>query len=254
MTELEYANEIAKSVGGEVKVVERVNGVDCIGIFKKIGNICPVMYVDEMFKKNVPVEEASEMVNKMFNENHAPDINMNDVCDYEKIKDKIRVQLYNKKTNAEIFKSASEYGFDDLVMIPYIVGLADDEDNVTKARINNVLVDIWNVPVEQVFEDGIANTRKDVVCQPLAGYLFGGPIVLSNKRKLEGAVSALFHNELLSNVFPDGYIIIPSSVHECLACPYDEGLHDVINDMISHVNNDMLADYEVLSDHAYIFK
>ena len=80
-------------------------------------------------------------------------------------------------------------------------------------------------------------------------------IVISNKQRINGA-SAIFYEDVLSTVaekFGTDLYILPSSVHECIAVPYDEERLEDFLQMVTEINATQLKIDEVLSDNVYYF-
>ena len=79
----------------------------------------------------------------------------------------------------------------------------------------------------------------------------GSPLyVLTNSFNTYGA-SVMFNTEAMDQIayrFGDGYFVIPSSVHELLVIPREEGFEpDMFNTMISEVNENEVSEEEILS-------
>ena len=53
-------------------------------------------------------------------------------------------------------------------------------------------------------------------------------------------------------IYPNGYIVLPSSVHEVIVLPYSED--QAFNNMVNEVNESKVAAEEVLGHKAYLFK
>ena len=71
MKKMEYATQIAALVNGSVKEAEKANGVKRIGICIKsdTSNVAPCIYIDEMYKAGLSVEEAAEKVTEICGKN-----------------------------------------------------------------------------------------------------------------------------------------------------------------------------------------
>lgn len=78
--------------------------------------------------------------------------------------------------------------------------------------------------------------------------------VLTNQNRYYGA-SAVLSPEVLEKVdrmFPEGFYILPSSVHECIVIPKTEGTSlKELGDMVREINRKDVRPEEVLSDHIY---
>ena len=78
--------------------------------------------------------------------------------------------------------------------------------------------------------------------------------VMSNKEKTYGAavLSCPGVMEKVSRLFPEGFYILPSSVHEVLIVPKEQGISPKdLGQMVREVNRAEVAREEVLSDRVY---
>lgn len=265
MTKREFAEEIATKVKGKVNEVEKANGIRLTGICVGEGDICPTIYIDAMYDNGMSVDEAVVEVNKIASEQTIPEIDIKGVTKYESVKDKIVLRLYNEKTNTEVFRSAEEYGYYDLIFVPYIA-LTEE----MFIRITNELLDMWGKTADEVIDTAMEIIKcDDFYCQPLFKILFGTGdnaedcfecedpnmpmFCISNKRKFYGAIGAIIKRDVLEEHFPNGYYILPSSVHEVLLLPKDNCSVDAdeLTDMVRAVNANEVRPEDVLADHAY---
>ena len=119
--------------------------------------------------------------------------------------------------------------------------------------------------------DAMRNTRSDVyemllideVCaqdpEIRAMAMFLPPImhkmnVISNKSMMYGASAVLGQIGKLKVKYPDGFYIIPSSVHEVIVVPKIDGMSvEDVTEMVGIVNTTKLEPEQVLSSKAYEF-
>lgn len=81
--------------------------------------------------------------------------------------------------------------------------------------------------------------------------------VLTNIYKLNGAAVIFYENVLKSFAEEQGrdLIILPSSIHEVILIPVDDGMKmEDFKSMIREVNYEEVEPSEILSDHAYMYK
>lgn len=265
MTKMEYAQKVAEIIGGVANEYKKNNGVVYTGVSIDVENgIAPVMYIDEFFDNGMEVEKVAEIIKSKFEEYKGVSIDMNMLDDFEHAKDKIHIELINKKNIDDriVYKSAEEYGFDDLILVP--VMRVDLSGQVGRVKINNNLVKNWGVTADEVIEIGIENI--DCIIEPLAKKLarmtgmpeeeFGDgeiPFVIVSTESGEFGASAIIKaKEQLNEMFPDGYVVLPSSIHEMLVVP-NTNEDDRLESMVSDVNCNVISDIEYLSDRIYKF-
>lgn len=264
MTKVDYAQEIASRVGGEVREVEKANGVVLTGItLVTNSNVQPTLYIDDMYRNDVPVDEAVDKVNDAFrNANKKIDIDW--ITDYEVVKDKLTARLFNKRTSADVSRSAKDYGFDDLIIVPYIVM----KDIGGACKVTAHMLGNWGVTEDEVIDTALQNSANEYTVGDMMTMLFGdGPVyrnfddvedvnnmlVVSNLDKSFGAIGVVVAKDAMDRKYENGYVVIPSSVHECIVLPYN-GNENAFNSMVADVNEQEVAAEEVLSDHAYFFR
>lgn len=262
MTKIEYAHAVAEAMGGEVKEIKKVNDVLRTGIIVGDGNIRPTVYIDDMFDRGMSVEEAAKEIVEVVSRNPVPKLSVDDFTDYYQIKEKLRLRLYNKQTDAPISRSAEEYGFDDLIIVPYIQ-ISDE----MSTRVTQGLLDSWGVPDAIVFADAMESTEKsdDIKICTMEELLFGilpdeafsampKQLVVTSRTKLNAAIGVIIKQDELKEKFPNGYYVLPSSVHECIIMPKSDGIDKTaLDDMVTAVNKSEVMPDEILSWHAYEF-
>lgn len=255
MTKMEYAQVVAEKVNGKIKEIEKANGVRLIGITKRIKDksVVPNVYIDEAYEMGKSVEEMAEEVQRIF-DMEAPEIpNVNDVLIYEKVKPMLRARLYNSSTKADVFRSASEYGFDDLIIIPYI------QLNVEMSvKVTNDLLERWGATAGEVLEVALNNSMQDVEEKSLAEmfgmpeFLMPSPMrIVSNSTRMYGAIGILGKLAELKDRY-GSFMVIPSSLHEVIVVRTDSK-DDAFTEMIKAVNEEQVAPEERLGDHEYYF-
>lgn len=263
MNKREYAEQVARLVNGEVKETEKPNGIVLTGVIRKDGEISPVFYVEQFIEEG---KEPEEMADFVMNYKADFSFDVNTITDYTDVKPMLRARLYNESTVAEVKRSASEYGFNDLIIIPYI----EIADNAS-IKVTDALVNGWKVTADQVLDDAIANAKKDICISTMFETLMGimpkaidefdflnaddsvPMYVITNKRKSFGAIAGALGKAKLSIFFDKGYVILPSSVHEVIAVPNNVHDKESMVAMVREINATQVAPQEQLSNNIYTF-
>jgi len=136
-------------------------------------------------------------------------------------------------------------------------------DGNTITNITYSLLRHWHLTIEDLSvaasenESGTQTVMK--MSEVLQAYLETPPwdespamYVVSNKGSYFGA-SAVLDTDIqkkLSEVFPDGCYILPSSIHECLAVSSDMDPH-MLAHMVHDINRSEVAEADRLSDHVF---
>ena len=273
MTINQYANAIAEAIGGKSNPVEKANGVVFYGITKMIegSNISPTIYVEDWYKRDVPVEVAAKEIEEIINKNRKENFDLDNINDFEKVKPMLKARLYNKATKAEVYRKAN--GFDGLIIIPYIeIDMNDGAKGSIK--VTDRMVELWGVTKRTVIDEAVKNTKNEIVIEDIAetiiqitiaqGFpeelareMYGGcdvPMyIITNRDKHYGAIQAVLGREKLKKCFPNGYTIIPSSIHEMLLIPDANLDEEILREMIGDVNVQEIRPEEVLGTKPYIF-
>lgn len=202
-----------------------------------------------------------------------------DIRNFSEVKDKIVMKLINTNANAEMLVDYPHEAVEDLAKI-YMVYHKDENTNQEfTAAVNHDLLSQWNISHEGISKIAKENTMKHFPPQledmeQTLGYLTGdgslpenllekegqqlegGMYVLTNPIKINGAIHIAFPEvlEKLDDSFPNGFYILPSSVHECIVVQKTSDMTaSKLGEMVREVNATQLAPEEILSDRVYEF-
>lgn len=280
MNKREYAQEIAniineheKNLRAEVVDANKPNGVVLTGINIREEGVTasPTIYVEQFYENKMNVYEAAVKITNNYYDNKM-NIDIEWIQDYEQVKGKLVACLYNA-SNAEAFpvhQSAKRYGFDDLIITARImVDLGAQGRGSIIVRPD--LIERWGVTKAEVIRQALANVKKDCVIKTMAEILremmpkgmadvIGIPddeeqkmLVITNADRIHGAVAILNAKKELNKRFPNGYTVLPSSIHEVIVVGSTED-ENAFTGMIGEVNDAEVDMQEQLSNHAYVFR
>ena len=263
----EFTDKVAALTGGRTYEKITANGFAEHGVFVRTGNLAPWISVEDMYRKGLSPEEAAQKAEMLARDSMDIGLQQCDLMsiaqDYQAAKPYIRVRLLHKSTPAEVYRSAAMYGFEDLILVPYL-----QISDYASLKLTQVIMEAWKVSFEAVFQEALANMQQELFIQGLDEFLTSRPdltkdhgpldatpvILLSNNRTFYGAAYILVARELLDRMLPDGYYVVPSSVHELLILP-KAGL-DIkdttgLNDFVKTMNSTYVSPQGILSDHIY---
>lgn len=127
-----------------------------------------------------------------------------------------------------------------------------------------------NISEEEIFARAFLNAKENILVEDMTKMISDmigcdtnelpdiydqNMIIVTNKRKSLGAVS-ICDKELLSNIakkYDSNFVILPSSIHECIIRFDNNPDMKKYSDMVREVNEAEVSPNEVLSDHAYFF-
>ncbi len=250
-------------------------------------NISPTIYLNGYYAKledNVEFDTIFETIVDVY-ETHKReyDIDIVDIMDFEKCKSKIIYKLVNYEQNAEMLKSVPHVRYLDLAIVFYLFcdSLENEIEGIGTIQISDDWLERWKISKDELFEIAKENTPQilkyradslsDIIQRVMKksdmsdGEIFEGIenippyIVLSNKAGVNGASVILYDNLLksIAKAINFDLFIIPCSIHEVIIAPALESfMHNkgaALKDTIAVVNNNELAEVDVLSNNLYLY-
>ena len=192
-------------------------------------------------------------------------------ANYNEVKDHIKIRLVNKSKAKKVgmYRSAKKYGFEDLIIVP-ILEIGEVQGGLATTQITKELVDRWGVTKAKVFADGIRNL--DYRCTSMFAMMTGimeeagieddelivpdePMFVVTNRNLCCGASSIIAAAKELRTKFPDGYIVLPSSIHEVIVVPINDYTNELdLLDMVKQINAGVVSEEDFLADNVYRFE
>lgn len=201
--------------------------------------------------------------------------------EFESIKDYLAVMVVNTAENRKLLEQVPHKEVADLSLLCYADLPVDQGDYSATFKITEQILKKWNVDQEEVFQIASENITpantpvlqnlEEVTRQILIG---GAPpenllkkeidfsnqeammLVLTNEKKNFGA-AMMFESQVmdkLSQSFPEGFYILPSSLHEVLILPDRGGISPKeLGAMVREVNQSQVEKMEQLSDRVYCY-
>lgn len=136
-------------------------------------------------------------------------------------------------------------------------------------KVTNTLIAYCQVESERLPESALRNMelQKDIssmfqVLIELTGKDWGETepkmIVVSNKDKSYGASVIMLPSviEQLKEIFGDTFVVIPSSIHECIIIGFDESENfqlEGLTEIVREVNRTQIEEADFLSDNVYYY-
>lgn len=248
------------------------------------GRIYTNIYYDEYYEMHCAgikkLDEAAEEICSRYIENMDKMMGLSDagqledISDWEYIKDKVSFMLLNSELNRQYLSEMphkTPEGMEDLSVI-YYVRLSED----MSFKVTNNLLGKWGISVAELDKAACENAERimqpsithisDVIKRMIGEEAFESMImpedipepelyVVTNKEKVNGAAAIILdsvHKKL--NDLADGreLFVIPSSKHEVLVMP-DDGQVPIeeIKDMVYCVNCEEVSTNDLLSNNVY---
>jgi hypothetical protein len=228
----------------------------------------PTVYVNHYYKEEPEqgeVEQIAKLILKIMRESILePGEKLEQVLDFEKMKDCIYYRLISREQNEELLEQVPYIPWLDLAIVFYIRIPEHIVKNAT-ALIRNSHLKQWGLTFQELYQTAIRNMTGVPVCfQPMEkmmeeyGYddMKSGMYILSNESKEFGAAVIVNPKvqRMCANIFREGYYILPSSIHEVILLPRSMApAGRELDEMVRGVNHCCVSQEEVLSDHAYYY-
>lgn len=201
--------------------------------------------------------------------------------EFESIKDYLSVMVVNTAKNRKMLEQIPHKEMADLSLICYVDFPVELEECSATLKITDRMLQEWNVNQDELFRIASGNTNpaskpvlqniEDLTRQTLVGGVepenllkkeisFSNQnavmLVLTNEKKNLGA-SMMFEPQVMDKInklFPQGFYILPSSLHEVLIIPDCRDISPKeLGAMVREVNRCAVEKVEQLSDRVYCY-
>lgn len=225
--------------------------------------VAPTIYINDLYDKDVRIEEAAEKVISRYKSAPPMQADVNLIKDWNYAKEHLTARLYPGTMDMPVSISAEQFGFDDLIIVPY-VDININKDNKGAAIVNSGLIEIWEQSVDEVIKVALENVKRNAKVMDLTDYLnklsgtssevfnkkLGIDIITTNEMAF-GAIAVIAIKDELKKKYPAGYSVIPSSVHEVLVLPNELAETIPLDMFIWEVNEQEVAPHEQLGNRHY---
>lgn len=161
------------------------------------------------------------------------------IYNIENLKNFSKTEIFYKKTEdfLILFYVRFEKNWITKITYPYMEKLKIQEEELVKHAFENLKADLM------ILCNDLRISDEDVF--PM--------YAITNKKMNLGAAAILLPDvyKILSEKLGEKFIILPSSIHECLAIPFVE-TQDPLIKMVKETNAAMVHPSEKLSDHLYL--
>lgn len=238
------------------------NGVKLDGIhFMNDSGISPVVYTDEIIENSELLHEAVVKVLNAYNNADIMDFDKEKLFDVEFIMENLYIGL--QKTGIEdIVKSETD--FEGIEKYLYVRINENTSFKLTYGLLEKLKVsesDVWKVAENNTFSKttivSMAEKISELMGQEVED-LEGVPAqyIVTNTMNFRGASAILDMialKELAQKLNVHKFIVLPSSIHEMIIIPDDDGNSNIeeLSRMVQEVNETQVEPEERLTDRAY---
>ena len=271
----------------QCRVVEtrKNNNVNRVGItFREAGdNIGPVIYMETYREAAIdgrPMGEIMGEIAEIVSRSRDKDdlIGSLDYGNYESVKEYLSVTLINGRDNRQMLSHMPHRQMEDLALILELK--LPMKEGTGSIKVSQELADHWAVDTDTLFSQAQANALKaEPPClqrmeETMLSLALGSDAaenlleqenpapeevpsqlyVLSNESKNKGAAVISYPGvlEKADQMLPQGFYVLPSSVHELLITPKSpEVSPKELGEMVRTINRSEVAKEDQLSDRVY---
>ena len=275
-----------ESVTCSVKEQNKTNSVLQVGIqVDKPGHAAsPIVYMESFYnevRSGEPMDKIMRNIAEVIQDAlDGPALDQSiRIEEFESVKDYLSVMVVNTAENRKLLEQVPHKEVADLSLLCYADLPVDQGSYNATFKITEQMLQKWNVDREELFQIASENiipantpvlqNLEEVTRQILIG---GAPpenllkkeidfsnqeammLVLTNEKKNFGAAMMLEPQVMdkLSQSFPEGFYILPSSLHEVLILPDRGGISPKeLGAMVREVNQSQVEKMEQLSDRVY---
>lgn len=237
---------------------------------EETSNVCPTIYADGYFKQHNVGRSMESIVTEIIQEYRRarlhPQIDMNFIRDWEKVKSMIAYKLINTAQNHELLQKIPHKEILDLSMVFYIAV----EDVGGSILIYNNHCKMWGIEPEELVTAAQANTPRlhplyfkpimEVMSEMLGDAAEEIPddvkmYILSNEKKVFGAVAMIYPDSMknIADKWESDLYVLPSSTHEVLVLPAKENNVLQLKSMVEEVNDNCVNAEEILGYNVYYY-
>ena len=278
------------SVQCEVKEVLKNNGIRMTGIEiqREGSSISQIIYLEPFFEDIRQGKETETVLKDIANSyirnansGCRTEMNAQQLMEFENIRRSIEPVLVHTAENREILGQMPHRKIADLSLYYKIVFQDQENDMQASMNIMNGHMKQWGISEPELYHQAVTNmeNRETNTLTPMEDMLASmftgkgeernllkegtvecanlpqeGFYVLTNERKTYGASLLAVPGvmEKVDQLFPEGYYILPSSLHEVLIIEKDKNLSaKELGEMVREINRTEVSPQERLSDCVY---
>lgn len=258
--------QLGKEVEMKQKRVWKNNGASYEGLVieKLEEELSPVISLDkcyEDFEKGISMQEISEQVLKEYRQTAGKVslLSQQDIWSYERIKDRLYVEIVNKEWNEQYLEHKYYVPFLDLAVVYYIDTQLDYKDAPEHrgTAVTKDIFKIWSVETEVIWKQVLENMGKESLFLMLVVTEEENSLMTFEDafQKNQGAL-ALLQKSILDEAkkkLEEPFYILPVSIFELMIVP--ESQADEVEEMkkaIIESNHEMPVEY-LLSNNVYYY-
>ena len=196
--------------------------------------------------------------------------------DWKGIRRNVRLVAVGYERNKERLDEYPHIRQGDICGVCKIAIPMTDSDSIGYVTINHDHLRSMGIDQDTMFETAKENCQREEpascknlqeVLNEMTGGIFQDdepdrndpglmPVYVLTNRSRQNGAAVMFYDGVMEKVqeeFPQGFYILPSSVHELMIVPKNMGDAESLEEMVQMVNANEVAPEEVLSDHVHTY-
>lgn len=253
--------------------IEKNKGTEhVLVVMKKADKIAPCIYLSGFFQKHldgIPMSKICSDILRMAQTFEMPQIDIEGMRGYEKVREQLRIRLVSKENNQEYLKQGPYWKTAMGAAVVYAAITDRLNGQAMGVRITNDILKEYGVTEGQLFQDALQQTIRN--CPPtfqsmgeMIESLTGSPgiedynmYILTNRDKMYGAAVTLYPGALQEarRVLGEDFYVLPSSIHETILVKKSMGCSPIeLRAMVRAVNREEVEPEEQLSNEVYEYR
>lgn len=281
-----FINELINNINFDGKIeqkeVRKPNGQVLTGLMfvTEGSNISPTVYAEQFYSayKNgdKTIEELAEEIERVIrNTPIHDDFKLEDIYNWEKVKDDVMPILLDKNANEELLKNMVYTKTNTDLVECYTIKIMNFGDGVSNVKISTGLFEALGITKDELRAKAHENATRNVTVKSMKETLMeimgigeedakmmglfddnNFMWVVSNKDSMYGA-GAMFVNDVLDKIVAktkkNEFYILPSSIHEFIVVTDMSASSNELKEMVMAVNGSEVSIDDKLSDGVYKF-
>lgn len=239
-----------------------------------VGNSAPVVYYEDISQYWESSADIIKYLESVFERHQIGYVNIEKCCTREYILSHVRPRLVSSENLPMVQKHRIIYQeFLDMLILYYIeIDEVSDDEGFASATLKYGMLEEAGITLQELKEYADTNLKDDYRIVSLENLIFKFmgedweneetenvmPMwVITNQRQMQGAATIL-STEILAEVSRKfdsrNFVIIPSSVHECIAVSAERINLEELRKTIYEVNRTQLEIDDILTYSVYLYK
>lgn len=258
-----YQEKVCNNIIKEGYLIEKIEESDGLGAG------CVFYYNPEWYEMS-DEKTCQFLLSHLSSDKLLQNFDINNLMSAKYITSNVLPMIIGKQNLKDIANSGLCYITQDDFIILYYIRITQSETGIDQEDIGHMkltykLIERLHITSDELHCVAFQNLNKAIEITSLYDLLkssipFPAPpeisqaYVVTNIYSVFGAAAILSKTayNILSEYLGEKFLVLPSSIHECIAVPYDDHYINYA-DIVSTVNKEMVSIEDRLTDHVYLY-